>query len=412
MMHTDSIAPYSKRNAAIDLLRALTMFTMIFVNDFWKIHDVPHWLEHARWDEDFMGLADVVFPCFLFAVGMSIPYAIERRYAKGLSGESTIKHILSRSFALIVMGAFISNSEARLSAEVPYSIGIYWIVMVVGFICIWNQYPRTDSLRTRRIYIALKVIGTVLLLYLALTFRSEDGGNLFGAHWSILGAIGWIYLLCAMIYVYTRDRLKYLVPWWILFAVICVLSSRLRPELGGEALLALSEPNFYNSALSTLHIDNGCLPAFTMGGIIFSIIGARRAQPVTPRFTLYAALAMVLFLLAGLLAHRYWIVSKIVATPPWLCYVTAIAIALYTLFAWVERAGKTAWFNPIKPAGTATLTTYLIPYLAYALADITGYVLPDWFTHGIMGIVNCLAFAFVIIGVTWLLGKMHVKLKV
>lgn len=53
---------YSRRNPAIDMLRALTMFTMIFVNDFWKVHDVPHWLEHAVYGEDFMGLADIVFP--------------------------------------------------------------------------------------------------------------------------------------------------------------------------------------------------------------------------------------------------------------------------------------------------------------------------------------------------------------
>lgn len=78
-------AIFSRRNPAIDMLRALTMFTMIFVNDFWKIHDVPHALEHAVYGEDFMGLADIVFPCFLFAVGMSIPYAIESRYAKGFS---------------------------------------------------------------------------------------------------------------------------------------------------------------------------------------------------------------------------------------------------------------------------------------------------------------------------------------
>ena len=98
------------------------MFIMIFVNDFWKVHDVPHWLEHAVYGEDFMGLADIVFPCFLFAVGMSIPYAIERRYAKGFSAESTLGHILSRTFALLVMGAFITNSEFRLSPEVPYAI--------------------------------------------------------------------------------------------------------------------------------------------------------------------------------------------------------------------------------------------------------------------------------------------------
>ena len=74
---------FSQREVGIDLFRALTMFVMIFVNDFWKIHDVPHCLEHASRGEDFLGLADVVFPCFLFAIGLSIPFAIERRYSKG-----------------------------------------------------------------------------------------------------------------------------------------------------------------------------------------------------------------------------------------------------------------------------------------------------------------------------------------
>ena len=35
------------RNLAIDMLRALTMTLMIFVNDFWKVHDVPQWMEHG-----------------------------------------------------------------------------------------------------------------------------------------------------------------------------------------------------------------------------------------------------------------------------------------------------------------------------------------------------------------------------
>lgn len=147
---------YSRRNLAIDMLRALTMFIMIFVNDFWKVHDVPHWLEHAVYGEDFMGLADIVFPCFLFAVGMSIPYAIERRYAKGFSAESTLGHILSRTFALLVMGAFITNSEFRLSPEAPYPIGVYWFLMAIGFIGVWNQYPKPASGTQKNLFRAFK----------------------------------------------------------------------------------------------------------------------------------------------------------------------------------------------------------------------------------------------------------------
>ena len=101
--------PAQGRNLAIDMLRALTMTLMIFVNDFWKVHDVPQWMEHAKRGVDFMGLSDFVYPAFLFCVGMSVPYAIESRYCKGYSGESTAGHILLRTLSLLIMGAFLGN---------------------------------------------------------------------------------------------------------------------------------------------------------------------------------------------------------------------------------------------------------------------------------------------------------------
>ena len=225
-MVMEKALPYSQRNIAIDMLRALTMFVMIFVNDFWKIHDVPHWLEHAAYNEDFMGLADIVFPCFLFAVGMSIPYAIERRYQKGYSAESTLGHILTRTLALLVMGAFITNSEFRLSPEVPYPIGVYWFLMAIGFVGVWNQYPKPKSTTWKIVYRICKIIGVVSLFYLAITFRNPKGG-VFGAYWGILGSIGWTYFICAMIYYFSRDRLKYLIPIWIAFLLICMRGSRM-----------------------------------------------------------------------------------------------------------------------------------------------------------------------------------------
>ena len=108
----------NKRNLAIDMLRGLTMVLMVFVNDLWTIHDAPHILEHAATWEDGMGLSDLIYPMFLFAMGMSIPYAIDRRYEKGYSTLSTLGHILLRTMSLILMGMFIYNGEAR-------DLGIY-----------------------------------------------------------------------------------------------------------------------------------------------------------------------------------------------------------------------------------------------------------------------------------------------
>ncbi|MDR2118049.1 MAG: DUF5009 domain-containing protein [Tannerellaceae bacterium] len=402
---------FTQRNAAIDMLRALTMCVMIFVNDFWKVHDIPRWLEHAGRTEDFMGLADVVFPCFLFAVGMSIPFAVERRYAKGFSGESTIGHILSRTLALLVMGAFISNSEARLSPDVGYPISLYWFVMVAGFFCIWNQYPPAGDARRRWLYGALRGAGILMLLYLAVTFRNPDGG-VFAARWGILGLIGWTYLVCALIYVFTRDRLKLLIPVWAVFLLICILGTRMKDAWGGEALLNFPRPNFYHGMLDILHIGNGALPAFTMGGLILSILATRYARLPWRRKLAVAAVAVAVLLVAGFIARHFWILSKISATPPWVCYVTAIAVALYTALCRIAETGRERWFRIIKPAGTATLTAYTLPYVSYGLADVTGVVLPDRLTHGFLSIVNCLCFALFIIGLTWLLGRIHLKLKI
>jgi len=402
---------FTQRDVGIDIFRALTMFVMIFVNDFWKIHEVPRWLEHANRGEDFLGLADVVFPLFLFAVGLSIPFAIERRYSKGMSGEATIGHILSRTLALLVMGAFITNSEARLSPDVSYSIGVYWLLMVTAFIFIWNHYPRSDHPKRKKLYMLLKVAGVIILFYLAVTFRNPDGG-VFGARWGILGSIGWTYLVCALIYVYTRDRLKYLVPIWFVFVLICILGTRMNEAFGGTAILSLPRGNFYNEMLRILHLGNGALPAFTMGGVILSLISTKYKQVSERQRALYAIAAIAVFFLAGVISRRFWILAKIGATPTWVFFVTAIAIAGYALLNWLAERGKASWFKVFKPAGTATLTCYLIPYVWYAFADITGYVLPDMLTHGFPGIIKCLCFAFIIIGLTYLAGRIHIKLKI
>ncbi len=68
------------RLACIDMLRALTMFFMSWVNDFWTLKKIPKWLEHAKVNENYLGFPDVIFPLFLFIVGLSIPFAIKNRF--------------------------------------------------------------------------------------------------------------------------------------------------------------------------------------------------------------------------------------------------------------------------------------------------------------------------------------------
>lgn len=400
------------RNLAIDMLRALTMTLMIFVNDFWKIHDVPHWMEHARWGEDFMGLADFVYPAFLFCVGMSVPYAIENRYRKGYSGEATAGHILLRVLSLLIMGAFLGNSEARLAPDFTlYRIGTYWLVAVASFFLVWNAYPKNPSSRQSVLFTCLKIVGGLCLLFLAVTYRKPDGG-VFDTSFSILGGIAWTYLVAATVYFFCRDNLRKTIPVWLAVLAVCVLLQRLRPELGGKPILDLPRPNFLEGMLRILHIGNGGAVFLALSGLLVSVVTEKIAGlSQGKRTALGLGTALASFLL-GVFTHKFWIAAKLGITLPCCLFVMAAAIALYTLLRWLNAKGLSGWFAIIRPAGTATLSTYMIPYVYYGFADITGIVLPDWLMQGPMGLVNSFCFALIVVATVGLLQKLHLKLKV
>ena len=73
---------------------------------------------------------------------------------------------------------------------------------------------------------------------------------------------------------------------------------------------------------------------------------------------------------------------------------------------------KLVWASFIAPAGTSTLTCYLVPYLIYPVLVMLQVKLPDFLTTGVVGLVKSMAFAFFIIYLTGLLGKVNIKLKV
>ena len=400
------------RNLAIDMLRALTMTLMIFVNDFWKVHDVPQWMEHAKHGVDFMGLSDFVYPAFLFCVGMSVPYAIEHRYRKGYSGESTMGHILLRVLSLLIMGAFLGNSEARLAPDFTlYRIGTYWLVAVASFFLVWNAYPKNPSRRQSILFTCLKIIGGLCLLFLAVTYRKPDG-RVFDTSCSILGGIAWTYLVAAVVYYFCRDNLRKIIPVWVAVLAVCVLTQRMRPEMGDVAILNFPRPNFLEGMLRVLHIGNGGAVFLALSGLLVSVVTEKIAHlPQGKRILIGLGTALAAFLL-GVFTRRFWIAAKLGLTLPCCLFVSAIAIAVYTLLRFLNSKGLSGWFAVIRPAGTATLTTYMIPYVFYGFADITGIVLPDWLTHRPLALVNCFCFALICIAIVGLLQKLHLKLKV
>jgi len=115
---------------------------MIWVNDFWTLKEIPKWLKHAGQGEDYLGFSDLIFPWFLFVMGMSIPFSIENRINKNETKLIIFKHIFSRFIALITMGLFHMNMEMYNLEFSTVSKSSFIIITTLAFFMIWNNIPK------------------------------------------------------------------------------------------------------------------------------------------------------------------------------------------------------------------------------------------------------------------------------
>jgi predicted acyltransferase len=386
--------------ASIDILRALTMVLMIFVNDLWSLKEIPTWLGHVESGVDGIGLADVVFPAFLFIVGLSLPYAINNRRKKGDNDWQLVKHVLLRTLALLIMGVFLVNGES-INEDATRMPRLVWnSVSCLCFILIWNSYSKSSK---KILIYGLKSVGIVTLLVFAFIYRGGLANDLyyFGPHWwGILGLIGWAYLASGLITIFARNNFYVIVCAWIFFAVLSMVSKAgLLPDLFSVIPSAIS---------------GGTLAGLTMGGVVTSMI----FQYYTARNNNHVKLTMAfvsisLFLIIlSVLARPYWGLAKLGATPAWLFLCSAFTILAFLAIYWLTDVFKKAhWFHIIKPAGTDTLLCYLIPYFAYATTGLLAIHLPEIILVGGIGLVKSFLFALLCVVITGWLIKVGVRLK-
>jgi len=389
----------STRVASIDILRAITMILMIFVNDLWSLTNIPQWLEHVERGEDGIGLADTIFPAFLFIVGLSIPFSIDSRQAKGDTNWQLIQHVLIRIVALLVMGVFFVNGEAinEIASGIPRLL--YNTLCCISFILIWNVYPKTGN---KNWILIGKGIGILILVALAFIYRGGESGSYFSPRWwGILGLIGWAYGASGLVTIFANKNLLAILSGWIFFSLLSIAShAGLVPHGGVFSFI----PN---------PILSGTLVALTLGGVLTSFIFKYYLNRNEYK-RLIVVFASISILLIGLsiVTRPYWGLSKLGATPAWLFLCSAFTILAFAIIYWItDVKGKANWFDAIKPAGTDTLLCYLIPYFSYALVSLSGIRWPEIMLTGPSGLIKSFLFALLCVWITGRLNKVGVKLK-
>ena len=398
-MTTIPLKDSGPRLVAIDALRAGVMVLMIFVNDLWTLTGIPSWLEHAPADANYMGLADVVFPAFLFIVGLSVPYAIQSRRKKGDNNLQLFFHISSRTVALLVMGFFHVNMDSY-SETASLNKPIWQILVTIGFFLVWLDYTSYKPALSK----ALKAIGILLLIGMAVLFESDESSGIMAMKvqwWGILGLIGWAYFISSCVFLFSGGKLILQVAAFVFFLFFSAANN-----LGWLEFLSGVRPYIWIAG-------DGAMPALPLAGIVTALL-YRQFGSKSPRFWISVIVFSVLLLLFGYLTNPVWGISKIRATPSWTSICAGITALTFALIVYLtEILNQRNWYLPIKAAGTSTLTCYLLPYIHYAVLTLFSIPqLPAFLRTGGIGLAKSLVYALIIVMITGLLEKRKIRLKI
>ena len=97
---------------SLDVFRGLTIAAMILVNDAGDWKHVYWPLEHAEWNG--WTPTDLVFPFFLFIVGVAMVLSFDARRAKGATRAALLLHALKRAAIIFALGIFLDGYPFHL----------------------------------------------------------------------------------------------------------------------------------------------------------------------------------------------------------------------------------------------------------------------------------------------------------
>jgi predicted acyltransferase len=379
------------RIASVDALRGLTILLMVFVNDLGR--GAPSWMHHIQPPRaDGMTLADVVFPTFLFIVGLSIPLAFERAQAAGRSKAAQLLHILTRTATLLLMGVIEMNHEEERT------LGADWWGMLAftALLLAWCALPREPGWK-RNLVLALKGLGLAGLVALLAIYRRKPGGAdvPFVGHfvqwvwlrtewWGILGLIGWAYLTVGVLVLVLGWRRE-----WLMGALALLMVVHLAFNHGGLFQHVATKAWLKGAAVSLTWLSDGIdavgeyvsladalgsLAAVTMAGCLLGTILRRDSDVATPRARLGWALTFAAGLfVAGCLTDTFEGINKIAATPTWCLWSAALACVVWSgfyLLLDVRQLPVGSIF--LRAAGANPLVAYFLHPIVVSALSLAG----------------------------------------
>jgi predicted acyltransferase len=301
----------SSRLTSLDAFRGATIAAMILVNNPGSWSHVYAPLRHAQWHG--WTPTDLIFPFFLFIIGVAMPISFGKRLARGDSKLELVKHVIRRSLIIFGLGLFMA-----------------------AFPKVWANW---DTLRIMGVLPRIAVVYLFAsLLYLALDRRGR---------WVAVAAL--------------------LLLYWALMTLVYVPGvgpANLTPEgnLGayldrlilGQQHLWRGDPWDPEGLLSTLPAIVTTLLAIFIGEWLLS----DRLQKQKVVGLLVAGLIGVVI---GTLWGKVFPINKSLWTSSYVVFTAGMASLLLAIFYWaIDVRGWTAWSKPFVVYGMNAIAVFVL----------------------------------------------------
>jgi len=325
----------AKRLVSLDVFRGITIAAMILVNDPGSWGHIYPPLEHADWNG--WTPTDLIFPSFLFMVGVSMTLSFASRASRGIATSALSIHIVRRAALIFAIGLFLNGFPSFDFAT----------IRIMGVL--------------QRIAVCYLVAG---LLYLLISRRKTGEGENPGARSNTAVLAGTVVIL--------------LVGYWALLKFVPVPGHG-AGHLGKEDNLGA----FIDRAVLRGHLwsesvtwdPEGLLS--TIPAIATLLIGIlagewlRLDRQGTRKAAGLAASGFAL-LIVGRLLHPFFPINKNLWTSTFVLFTGGFALLLLALCYWaVDVRGWRKWSAPWLVFGMNAI-------LAYVLAALVSEISTDF----------------------------------
>ena len=146
--------PRLSRLLSLDIFRGLTVALMIIVNS--PGNELPYaWLEHSTWDG--CTFADVVFPFFIFIVGVSLVFPLTNARNKGMTAKDLLPGILKRTFIIFFIGLLLNAFPYHFDLSTLRFYGVLQRIALCYFAA--SLLFLTTSVKAQSILVVIILLG-------------------------------------------------------------------------------------------------------------------------------------------------------------------------------------------------------------------------------------------------------------